>query len=43
MHIQVFKEINPLIKKRQAGERLSNDEQFLLESVGQKIREELLK
>jgi len=43
VHVQIFKEMQPLIKKRQAGEQLSNEEQVWLESAGQKIWDELLK
>ena len=43
VHTQFFKEMKQLIRKRQAGERLSNEDQFWLESGGQKIWEELLK
>ena len=43
VHTQIFKEMQPLIKKRQDGERLSNKEQLWLESAGQKIWEELVR
>ncbi len=43
VHMHVFKEMKPLIKKRQAGVQLSNEEQVWLESAGQKIWDELLK
>jgi hypothetical protein len=41
--MQVFKEMKPLIKKRQAGGRLSDEEQAWLESTGKEIWEKLLK
>ena len=41
--LHVLKEMQPLIKKRQAGERLSNEEQVWLESAGKEIWEKLLK
>lgn len=43
VHSRIIKGMQPLIKKRQDGERLSNKEQLWLESAGQKIWEELLK
>ena len=43
VHTQFFKVMKQLIRKRHAGERLSNEDQFWLESGGQKIWEELLK
>jgi len=43
VRLHVLKEIQPLIKKKQAGERLSNEEQVWLESVGKEIWEKLLK
>ena len=43
VHTQILKEIQPLIKKRQDGERLSNKEQLWLQSAGQKIWEELVR
>ena len=43
VHLHVLKEMQPLIKKRQAGERLSNEEQVWLESAGKEIWEKLLK
>ena len=43
VHTQILKEMQPLIKKRQDGERLSNKEQLWLESAGQKIWEELVR
>ena len=42
VHTQIFKEMQPLIKKRQDGERLSNKEQLWLESPA-KIWEELVR
>lgn len=43
VRLHILKEMQPLIKKRQAGEGLSNEEQVWLESASQKIWEELLK
>ena len=43
VRLHVLKEMQPLIKKRQAGERLSDEEQVWLESVGKEIWEKLLK
>lgn len=43
VHMQVFKEMKPLIKKRQAGGRLSDEEQAWLESTGKEIWEKILK
>ena len=43
VHTQILKEMQPLIKKRQDGERLLNKEQLWLESAGQKIWEELVR
>lgn len=43
VHTQIFREMQPLIKKRQDSERLSNKEQLWLELAGRKIWEKLLK
>ena len=43
VRLHVLKEMQPLIKKRQAGERRSNEEQVWLESAGKEIWEKLLK